>query len=245
MDDSGNENTGIRLNKYLSNAGIAARRKADELIRDGLVKVNGKKIIEPGFRVLAKDTVTLKGKVVRPGKSVYILLNKPKDVITTLSDEKGRKTVIGLVKKATTERIYPVGRLDRNTTGLLLLTNDGELTQKLSHPSFKIKKVYSIVLDKPLAEQHMDTISRGVSLEDGAIRVDEIAYTDPTDHCKIGVSIHSGRNRIVRRIFEHFGYKVKSLDRVLYAGLSKKNLPRGKWRHLTKMEVIKLKHFGK
>lgn len=236
---------GTRLNKFLANAGIAARRKADEMVRQGLVKVNGKEVTEPGFRLMPNDKVTLNGKPVLPGNRVYVLLNKPKDFITTVSDEKDRKTVMDLVKKATAERIFPVGRLDRNTTGLLLLTNDGELANNLAHPSAKVEKIYSVTLDKPLSESDYILIKNGVELEDGIARVDEIAFPEANDKKVVGISIHIGKNRIVRRIFEHLGYQVSSLDRVIYAGLTKKNLPRGKWRHLGKMEIIKLKHFSR
>jgi 23S rRNA pseudouridine2605 synthase len=238
------ENRGIRLNKFIANSGICSRRKADELIANGLVKVNGKVVLEMGFRVKREDQVEYNGKKVWPQQYVYVLLNKPKDFITTTSDEKNRKTVMDLVKKATQKRIYPVGRLDRKTTGLLLLTNDGELTQKLSHPSSEVKKLYAVTLDKPLKTSDLDKIREGLTLEDGDVKVDDIAYSDHDDHRKIGIELHVGKNRIVRRIFEHLGYDVKYLDRVIYAGLTKKDLPRGKWRFLTKKEVIHLKHFS-
>ena len=239
------EDEGIRLNKYLSNAGIASRRKADELIAQGLVKVNGEIVLEMGHKVKRSDTVTFKGKKVVPGDKIYVLLNKPKDFITTTNDEKGRKTVLDLVKHATKERIYPVGRLDRNTTGLLLLTNDGELAQALAHPASLVEKVYAVELDKPLRVEDIQKIQGGLKLEDGIAQVDEVAFTDTKDLRQIGISLHIGKNRIVRRIFEHLGYKVKKLDRVIYAGLTKKDLPRSKWRLLTPKEVIRLKHFQK
>ncbi|MCO5248606.1 MAG: rRNA pseudouridine synthase [Chitinophagales bacterium] len=236
----------IRLNKYLANAGICSRRKADGLIEQGLVQVNNTTVYEMGYKVKPGDVVTYQGEVVSYENKVYVLLNKPKDFITTTSDEKGRRTVMGLVRTATksNERIYPVGRLDRNTTGLLLLTNDGELTQYLSHPSSEIIKVYQVELDKPITRRDLETIrEEGVELEDGRVFVDEIDITTPqVDFRFVGVAIHSGKNRIVRRIFEHFGYEIKSLDRVLYAGLTKKDLPRGKWRYLTEKELIFLKH---
>lgn len=233
-----------RLNKYLAHAGIASRRKAAELVKEGKVKVNDKVVIEPGYEVQPKDVVKYKGKVIRMlEKKVYILVNKPKDFITTTKDEKGRKTVMHLIRKATDQRVYPVGRLDRNTTGLLLLTNDGDLAQKLSHPSHSVKKVYRVELNKDLTKADMETIAQGVTLEDGEVKVDAVAYVDEKDKTKIGVELHIGRNRIVRRIFEHLGYEVKKLDRVAYAGLTKKDLPRGKWRYLNKKEVIMLKHF--
>lgn len=229
---------GVRLNKYLSNSGIASRRKADELIKEGHVQVNDVVVLEMGYKVQSTDVVKFKGKVVKPHKKVYILLNKPKDVITTTEDPQGRKTVMDLVAKASNDRLYPVGRLDRNTTGLLVLTNDGELAQKLAHPSKKVRKLYHVVLDKPLTKRHMIMIAQGLKLEDGVAVVDDIAYVKGADKNEIGIQIHIGKNRIVRRIFEHLDYKVKKLDRVTFAGLTKKDLPRGRWRYLTKKEVI-------
>jgi len=234
---------GMRLNKYLAHAGVASRRKADELIREGLVKVNGKVIREMGHRVQPDDKVSYEGRLLRPEKKVYVLLNKPKDFISSVKDEKGRKTVLDLVRKATRERIYPVGRLDRNTTGLLLLTNDGDLAKKLSHPSHKVSKVYLARLDRPLLREDFERIVKGVVLEEGVARVDELAFPEPSDKSQVGIELHIGWNRVVRRIFEELGYEVKHLDRVLFAGLTKKNLPRGKWRHLSEREVLHLKHF--
>jgi 23S rRNA pseudouridine2605 synthase len=234
------------LNKYISHGGLAARREAAELVKKGLVKVNDAVVNEPGYRVGPADIVTVNGKKVVPQRDlVYILLNKPKDYITTTEDPQKRKTVLDIVGKATRERIYPVGRLDRNTTGVLLLTNDGELAQQLTHPKNEIKKVYQVVLDKPLEKKDYDTLLKGVVLEDGPATVDVLAYADPKDKRLVGVEIHSGRNRIVRRLFEHLGYDVKNLDRVLFAGLTKKNIERGKWRFLSEKEVRNLKHFGK
>lgn len=234
------------LNKYIAHSGVCSRRDAVELIKNGKVKVNGEVTTEPGHKVLPKDAVIVNGKKIHPVKDlVYILLNKPKDYITTTEDERGRKTVLDLIKKATTTKVYPVGRLDRNTSGVLLLTNDGELTQKLTHPSNEIKKLYAVTLDKPLAKAHFDEILKGVPLEDGMAHVDVLAYTDNADKTQVGIEIHSGRNRIVRRIFEHYGYDVKNLDRVVFAGLTKKNIDRGKWRFLTEKEVRDLKYFGK
>ncbi len=233
----------MRLNKYLAHAGVASRRKADELIREGLVKVNGKVIREMGHRVQPDDKVSFEGRLLRPEKKVYVLLNKPKDFISSVKDEKGRKTVLDLVRKATRERIYPVGRLDRNTTGLLLLTNDGDLAKKLSHPSHKVSKVYLARLDRPLLREDFQRIVKGVVLEEGVARVDELAFPEPSDKSQVGIELHIGWNRVVRRIFEELGYEVKHLDRVLFAGLTKKNLPRGKWRHLSEREVLHLKHF--
>ncbi|MBC8045369.1 MAG: rRNA pseudouridine synthase [Fimbriimonadaceae bacterium] len=231
----------MRLNKYLAQCGVAARRKADEFIESGLVKVNGEIVKEMGYKVKEGDEVRYKGKIITPENKVYILLNKPKDFITTADDEKGRKTVMELIEGATSERVYPVGRLDRNTTGLLLLTNDGEVAQKLSHPSHGAKKIYSVELDKPLSTSHLQMIIDGIELEDGIATVDEIAYADPKNNKVIGVMLHAGKNRIVRRIFESLGYKVEKLDRTFYAGLDKKNVNRGKWRFLSEKEIIQLK----
>lgn len=234
------------LNKFIAHAGIVARREAADLVKQGVVKVNGQIIFEPGHKVSAKDDIRVNGKKAFLAKNlVYILLNKPKDYLTTTDDPQGRKTVLDIIKNATTERIYPVGRLDRNTSGVLLLTNDGELAQKLTHPSNEIKKVYHVTLNKPLDKNHFDAILKGIVLEDGPANVDVLAYADSKDKTQVGVEIHSGRNRIVRRIFEHMGYDVKNLDRVVFAGLTKKNVDRGKWRFLTEKEVRDLKHFGK
>ncbi|HEB62734.1 MAG TPA: rRNA pseudouridine synthase [Bacteroidetes bacterium] len=235
---------GMRLNKYIAHCGICSRRKAAEFIQEGLVQVNGNIVKEMGHRVLANDEVKFKGKVVRPEvNKVYILLNKPKDYITTMSDERGRKTVMDLLKDVVKERIFPVGRLDRATTGLLLLTNDGELAKKLSHPSHNVKKVYHVVLDRPVSPAHIDQINNGITLEDGAVKVDGVSYVKGKAKNEVGIEIHLGRNRIVRRIFEHFNYKVKRLDRVYYGGLTKKDLPRGRHRFLREREIIMLKHF--
>ena len=210
------------LNKFIAHAGIAARREAAELVKRGLVKVNGILVTEPGHKVSSKDDIRVNGKKIFLAKNlVYILLNKPKDYITTTDDPQGRKTVLDIIRKATPERIYPVGRLDRNTSGVLLLTNDGELSQKLTHPSNEVKKVYHVTLNKPLDKKDFDHILKGVTLEDGPASVDLLAYADAKDKTQIGVEIHSGRNRIVRRIFEALGYDVKNLDRVVFAGLTK------------------------
>jgi 23S rRNA pseudouridine2605 synthase len=232
----------IRLNKYISNAGVCSRRDADILIQNGQVTVNGKVVTELGYKVEKNDLVGFNGKVLKSEKHVYVLLNKPKDFLTTTEDPEDRKTVMALVKNACKERIYPVGRLDRHTTGLLLFTNDGELADKLTHPSNNIKKVYQADLDKPISREDFDKIVDGLQLEDGPVRVDSIAILT-SDRTSIGLEIHEGRNRIVRRIFEHLGYEVVKLDRVMYAGLTKKDLPRGKWRYLSEKEVIRLKHF--
>lgn len=234
------------LNKYIAHSGVCSRRDAVDVIKSGKVKVNNIVINEPGHKISTGDVVVVSGKKITPVKNlVYILLNKPKDYITTTEDEKGRKTVLDIIKNATKEKIYPVGRLDRNTSGVLLLTNDGDLTQKLTHPSNEIKKVYAVTLDKPLAKAHFDEILKGVPLEDGVANVDSLAFTDVKDKTQIGIEIHSGRNRIVRRIFEHYGYDVKNLDRVIFAGLTKKNVERGKWRFLSEKEVRDLKYFKK
>lgn len=234
------------LNKFIAHAGVCGRREAAELVKEGKVTVNGDKIFEPGYKVSGKDKVVVKGKqVFLQRNSVYILLNKPKDFLTTSHDPQGRKTVLDLVKQATEERVYPVGRLDRNTTGVLLLTNDGELAQKLTHPSFEVKKIYEVTLDKPVTKKDMESIVSGVTLEDGLIQADAVGYSDPKDKTVVGIEIHSGRNRIVRRIFEHLGYDVKALDRVMFANLTKKNVERGKWRLLQEKEVRLLKFMNK
>lgn len=231
----------VRLNKYIANAGVCSRREADTLISEGEIKVNGKVVTELGTKVKLSDRVTYKGKSLNPEKLMYVLLNKPKNYITTTDDPDERKTVMELVSNACQERIYPVGRLDRNTTGLLLLTNDGELADKLAHPSNNVKKLYQVDIDKPITDEDFIKIEDGITLEDGEAKVDEIGLVNDT-RTSLGLQIHIGRNRIVRRIFEHLGYTVVRLDRVMYAGLTKKDLPRGKWRHLTPQEVIQLKH---
>jgi 23S rRNA pseudouridine2605 synthase len=233
------------LNKYVARCGVASRRESVELIKAGKIKINGHAQIEPSHRVEPTDKVTYNDKEIKPQNNmVYVLLNKPKDFITTSDDEKGRHTVMDLVATACDERIYPVGRLDRNTSGLLLMTNDGDLAQKLSHPKYTIKKLYQVNLDKNLSNADYTKITKGIELEDGIAEVDELAYVDDNDKSKIGIQIHSGKNRIVRRIFESLGYEVKQLDRVMYANLTKKNLPRGKWRYLNETEVKFLKHFN-
>lgn len=229
-----------RLNKFLSNAGICSRREADVHIANGEVSVNGKVVKELGFKVQPNDTVTYNGKVLSGEKFRYVLLNKPKDFITTLKDELDRKTVMDLVKKACTERIFPVGRLDRHTTGLLLFTNDGDLANNLSHPSSRVRKLYQATLDRDLEIEDFEKIKNTLVLEDGPAPVDDIALSVTGDQV-VGLELHIGRNRIVRRIFEHLGYRVEKLDRSVYAGLTKKDLPRGKWRHLTEGEVKILK----
>lgn len=234
-------NEQIRLNKYMSNAGICSRREADEYIQQGLVKVNGQVVTELGTKISHNDIVEYDEKVVTPESKCYILLNKPKDCITTSDDPNGRLTVMDIVKGACNERIYPVGRLDRNTTGVLLLTNDGDLASKLTHPKFVKKKIYHVWCDRDISEDDMQRIADGIELEDGPIHADAISYATETDRNQAGIEIHSGRNRIVRRIFESLGYHVTKLDRVYFAGLTKKNLPRGRWRYLTQEEVNYLK----
>ncbi len=234
------------LNKFLAHCGVASRREAVDIIKEGKVKVNGIAITNPAQKILSSDEVKYNGKKLFVTRNlVYILLNKPKDYITTTDDPQGRKTVLQLTKSATTERIYPIGRLDRNTSGVLLLTNDGELTQQLSHPSYEIRKVYEVKLDKPLTKADFDKILKGLTLEDGPVHVDALAYADTKDKSVIGIEIHSGRNRIVRRIFESLKYDVKGLDRVMYANLTKKNVERGKWRFLSEKEIRLLKYLNK
>ena len=232
----------LRLNRYIANAGVCSRREADTLIAAGEIKVNGEVMTEMGYKVQPEDTVQYGKTNLSREKSVYVLLNKPKDFITTTEDPEGRRTVMDLVASASKERIFPVGRLDRNTTGLLLFTNDGEVAQKLSHPSHKNKKIYQVELSQPLSEEDLRQIADGLELEDGKAIVDDVAVVAGNAHF-VGIEIHIGRNRIVRRIFEHLGYEVVALDRVQYAGLTKKDLPRGKWRFLSEQEVIRMKYF--
>lgn len=242
----------IRLNKYLSHAGVASRRAADELIKEGRVTVNGGVITEMGYKVKVKDKVAFDGKLLSLEKKYYILLNKPKDFITTVKDEKDRKTVMHLLRGAYERinaveqpRLYPVGRLDRNTTGVLLVTNDGELAQHLTHPSSEVQKIYHVILNRNLSKDDFDKIADGgVVLEDGIAEVDEIAYPNPKSKAEVGIQIHTGKNRFIRRLFEALGYEVEKLDRVFFAGLTKKDLPRGKWRFLREDEVRLLKHFN-
>lgn len=234
-----------RLNKFVANAGICSRRKADEHIKKGMVTINGEVMKEMGYRVQKDDVVTFNGKVIKKEtKQVYILMNKPRNTITTSSDEKGRRTVMDIVSNASDVRFYPVGRLDRNTTGLLLFTNDGDLAKKLTHPSHGVKKIYHVTLNKKLALSDLEAIQQGLTLEDGEVQVDAVAFLKGMTKRDIGIEIHIGRNRIVRRIFEHLGYVVEHLDRVYFGGLTKKDLPRGKYRFLMRQEIIMLKHFN-
>ncbi len=231
----------IRLNRFISQSGICSRREADERIREGQVTVNGKLVTELGTRVSPRDEVKLEGRLIRPDKPVYILMNKPRDTITTLRDPGKRQTVMDLLGPGSHPRVYPVGRLDRNTTGVLLLTNDGDLAKKLAHPSGKAVKIYHVFLDKKLREKDWQQLIEGVTLEDGPIKADQLSFPDPEDKSQVGVELHSGRNRIVRRMFEHLGYRIRKLDRVYFAGLTKKGLSRGHWRYLTKAEITSLK----
>ena len=231
----------IRLNKFIAHAGICSRREADKLIESGIIQVNGKVVTSLGTRIKATDKVQYDGQVLKTEKKFYVLLNKPKGYITTTDDPFDRNTIMPLVKDACKERIYPVGRLDKNTTGLLLLTNDGDLAKKLSHPRYGIKKIYHAVLDKNIVHADFVKIQSGIQLEDGFIKVDKLAFADAVSKKELGLELHSGKNRIVRRIFESLGYKVVKLDRVKYASLTKKDVPRGKWRHLTEQEVSFLK----
>lgn len=230
----------IRLNRYIANAGICSRREADTYIAAGSVSVNGKVISEMGYKVKRTDDVRFDGRKLSLEKKEYILLNKPKNFITTTNDEKGRRTVMELISSASKSRLLPVGRLDRNTTGLLLFTNDGDMTKKLTHPTYGVRKIYHVHLDKNLTLSDLRKIEAGLELEDGTVQVDDISYIQGAPKKEIGIEIHSGRNRIVRRIFEHLGYTVTKLDRVIFAGLTKKDLPRGHWRPLTEQEVINL-----
>lgn len=239
--ENADPNAPIRLNKYMANAGVCSRREADDYIQAGAVKVNGEVVKELGTKILRSDKVLFQDKPIDLESKVYVLLNKPKGFVTTTDDPENRKTVMDLVKSACDERIYPVGRLDRGTTGVLLLTNDGDLASKLTHPRYEKRKIYQVWTDKPVKPEHMQAIADGIELEDGEILVDAISYVTEEDLTQIGVEIHSGRNRIVRRIFEHFDYRVMRLDRVYFAGLTKKNLSRGRWRYLTEKEVNMLR----
>jgi len=241
MPKTGHENERIRLNKYIASTGICSRREADDFIRAGLVTVNDKLVSELGVRVSPSDVVKYNGETLKEERKVYILINKPKDYITTVEDPHAKKTVLDLVKGACRERIYPVGRLDRNTTGVLLLTNDGELTKRLTHPKFEKLKIYHVQLNRGLKANDLEKIAEGITLDDGPIKADSVSYIDQSDKSQVGIEIHSGRNHIVRRLFEHLDYEVVKLDRVYFAGLTKKNLRRGEWRFLTQTEIAMLK----
>jgi 23S rRNA pseudouridine2605 synthase len=234
----------IRLNKYIAQSGICSRREADDLIKKGLVMVNNNVVTEMGFKVKPNEMVKYQGKIILSEPFVYIIMNKPKDFITTTEDDKGRKTVMDLLVDKVNERVFPIGRLDRNTTGVLIITNDGELSQMLTHPSFEIKKVYHVVLDKKVSQKDLDQLVEGVELEDGIVHADAVAYVESDDKRHVGIEIHSGKNRIVRRMFENLGYDVEKLDRVSFGNFTKKDLPRGKWRHLNNYEladILKMK----
>jgi 23S rRNA pseudouridine2605 synthase len=235
-----NESTGIRLNKYIANSGVCSRREADTYIEHGSVQVNGKLVTEMGYKVQPNDIVKFDGTSITPEQKKYVLLNKPKNYITTMDDDRGRKTVMELIANASKERIYPVGRLDRNTTGLLLFTNDGDLAKKLTHPKHNVRKLYHASLDKKLDLRDLEKLRGEVIIEGRKVFIDAVSYVNGEPKSEIGIEIHSGRNRIVRKIFEHVGYKVNKLDRVVFAELTKKNLPRGRWRELTNLEVTNL-----
>ncbi|WP_298996435.1 pseudouridine synthase [uncultured Tenacibaculum sp.] len=234
------EDTGIRLNKFISNSGICSRREADTYIEHGSVTVNGKLVTEMGYKVQPTDEVRFDGTLISMERKRYVLLNKPKNYITTMEDDRGRKTVMEIIENATKERIYPVGRLDRNTTGLLLFTNDGEMAKKLTHPKHNVRKLYHASLDKKLTIADLEKLRGDVVIEGRKVFIDAVSYVDGEKKTEVGIEIHSGRNRIVRKIFEHFGYHVIKLDRVVFAGLTKKNLPRGRWRELTQQEINNL-----
>jgi 23S rRNA pseudouridine2605 synthase len=234
-------NAQIRLNKYLANAGVCSRREADEFLQAGVVKVNGEVVTELGTKITRMDKVTFHEQPVQIESKIYILLNKPKNCVTTSDDPQNRQTVMDLVKNACQERIYPVGRLDRNTTGVLLLTNDGEMAAKLTHPSYKKKKIYHVWLDREVTVEDMEKLATGIDMEDGEIHADAISYANEEDRSQVGIEIHSGKNRIVRRMFEMLEYHVIKLDRVYFAGLTKRNLGRGKWRYLSEQEVNALR----
>lgn len=237
----GNTMEGIRLNRYIANSGVCSRREADELIREGHISVNGKKTTDLGIKVSLSDDVRYRGRRLSAEKKVYILLNKPKGYVTTVEDPHAEHTVLDLIGEGCHERIYPVGRLDKETTGVLLLTNDGELTGKLIHPRFNRKKIYHVFLDRAFIKEDLFRLTEGVELEGEKVAADAVSYADPDDRSQVGVEIHSGQNRVIRRLFEALGYRVKKLDRVYFAGLTKKNLPRGKWRYLSEKEINMLK----
>lgn len=238
-ENSGKDN--IRLNRYIANSGVCSRREADEHIRNGLVSVNGKVVTSLGVKVKWDDDVRFKNRKLSAEKKVYILMNKPKDYVTTVEDPHADRTVMDIIGDAVSERVYPVGRLDRSTTGVLLLTNDGDLAGKLTHPRYKRKKIYHVFLDKAVTKNDLVKLTEGIELEDGTEAADAVSYADIDDRTQVGIELHSGKNRIVRRMFEALGYKVKKLDRVYFAGLTKKNLPRGKWRFLSEKEIGMLK----
>lgn len=236
-----NKTGSVRLNRFIANSGVCSRREADELIRQGFVSVNGKKVTDMGVKVTYRDDIRFRGKKLTAEKKVYILLNKPKGYVTTVEDPHAEHTVMELLGTSFTERVYPVGRLDKDSTGVLLLTNDGELAARLTHPKYEKRKIYHVFLDKALSRDDLFRLTEGIKLEDGLIAADAVSYADAEDRSQIGIEIHSGRNRIIRRMFESMGYKVRKLDRVYFAGLTKKNLQRGRWRYLTDKELSLLK----
>jgi 23S rRNA pseudouridine2605 synthase len=238
---AGKEIKELRLNRFIANSGLCSRREADEKIREGYITVNGKQIKDLGTKVTYDDDVRYKGKRLSAEKKVYILMNKPRGYVTTVEDPHAEHTVIELLKDACDERVYPVGRLDKDTTGVLLLTNDGDLTGKLTHPKYERRKIYHVFLDKPVAKNDLSRLAEGIILDGETVSVDTVAYADPDDKTQIGIELHSGQNRVIKRLFELLGYRVKKLDRVYFAGLTKKNVPRGKWRFLTQKEVNMLK----
>jgi 23S rRNA pseudouridine2605 synthase len=234
-------NEGIRLNRFIANSGVCSRREADELISNGLISVNSKQVTDLGTKVSHGDDVRYKGKKLSAEKKVYILLNKPKGYVTTVEDPHADKTVMDLLGKSLTERVYPVGRLDKETTGVLLLTNDGDLTGKLTHPKYDRRKIYHVFLETPLTKNDLFKLTEGIQIDDEMVIADAVSYADPEDRSQVGIEIHSGQNRVIRRLFESMGYRVKKLDRVYFAGLTKKNLARGQWRFLTDKEISMLK----
>jgi 23S rRNA pseudouridine2605 synthase len=241
INEKSKENDPIRLNKFIAFSGVCSRREADEIIQKGYITVNGKKVTELGVKVSLSDDIRYRNKKLSSEKKVYILLNKPKDYVTTVEDPHAEHTVIDLIRDACSERVYPVGRLDKSTTGLLLLTNDGDLAGRLTHPKYNRKKIYHVFLDRVVSKNDLFKLTEGIDLEGEMIAADAVSYTDPDDKTQLGIELHSGQNRVVRRLFEKLGYRIKKLDRVYYAGLTKKNLPRGKWRFLTEKEVSMLK----
>ena len=238
---SGSKRVELRLNKFIANSGICSRREADELILKGFISVNGKQIRDLGTKVTYNDDIRYKGKKLSAERKVYILMNKPRGYVTTVDDPHAENTVIDLLKDACPERVYPVGRLDKDTTGVLLLTNDGDLTGKLTHPRYERKKIYHVFLDKPVTRNDLSRLAEGITLEDGTVTADAVSYADPDDKTQIGIELHSGKNRVIKRMFESLGYKVRKLDRVYFAGLTKRNVPRGKWRFLSLKEISMLK----
>jgi 23S rRNA pseudouridine2605 synthase len=238
---AGNKGDVLRLNRFIANSGLCSRREADDIIVRGYITVNGKKITDLGIKVTYDDDVRYKGKKLSPEKKLYILMNKPRGYITTLEDPHAEHTVIELLKDACSERVYPVGRLDKDTSGVLLLTNDGDLTKKLTHPKYERSKIYHVSLDRPVTKNDLSSLAEGILIDGETISADSVAYTDTYDKTQVGIELHSGQNRIIRKLFESLGYKVRKLDRVYFAGLTKKNLPRGKWRFLTAKEISMLK----